>query len=422
MSGGRRIVVVGAGVIGVTTAQALLADGHEVTLLEARGSAAAGTSQANGGFLSAAFCAPWAVPGLPRQAMAALFDRQAPFRWRPDGSLDQLRWLRALIAQCDAAQFARHRRRMVRLALLSRVCLQGVLVQTGLEVAGRGSGVLQLFRRAPGESLIRQRLDELRGQGFDAHWCGPEQVQALEPGLRADAGVVGALQVRDDGCGDCAVFVQGLLGWCQARGLRVVLEAPVQALEVDAGGRRLRAVRARGQRWAADAFVFATGVDTPRLLRPHLAVPLLPVKGYSISVPVADGQGVRGAVIDDASKLAVTRLGAQLRLAGMADVVGHDLRVDAARCAQLVRQHEALFGPLPHERRLWAGLRPMTPDGTPIIGATPIEGLYLNTGHGTFGWTMACGSARLLVDLIAGRPAPLEPQAYALDPAARARD
>lgn len=421
-AGAHRVVVVGAGVIGVTTAHALLCDGHDVTLLEAAPAAGTGASHANGGFLSAAFCAPWAVPGLPKQVLTALFDREAPIRWRPDGSLAQLRWMGELLAQCNGPQFSRHRGHMVRLALFSRACLHAVAAQTAISFDLRETGVLQLFRHAPARQAMRQRLDELNAFGIEAQWCDPDQVRALEPGLGREVTLAGALHVREDASGDCQRFVQALLAWSQAQGLRVVAGTAVEALELAPGRRRLRAVRAASQRWEADAFVFCTGVDTARLLRPHLRLPVVPVKGYSVTVPIGDDAGVRCAVIDDASKLAVTRLGSRLRLAGMAELVGHDLSIDHDRCNQLVRQYEALYGPLPTQgRTLWAGLRPMTPDGPPLIGGTAIEGLYLNTGHGTYGWTLSCGSARLLADVMAGRPTALDAAAYAADGRTRGR-
>jgi D-amino-acid dehydrogenase len=417
----RKIVVIGAGVIGVTTAHVLRAEGHDVTLLEASPAAASGTSLANGGYLSAAFCAPWAMPGLPMQAWTALFNRQAPFRWRPDGSLSQLRWLRDLWAHCNAADFSTHRQRMVRLALLSRVCLQDVVAQTGVSFDFQSSGVLQIFRQAPPSQIVEKRLQELQAFGCDAHWYEPHLVRAMEPGLSHSVRIAGGLHVRDDASGDCERFVQGLLAWNQARGLLFESNVRVDSLELDARGERLCAVRSRSQRWQADAFVFATGVDTARLLRPYMRVPIVPVKGYSVTVSLAHRDGTQGAVIDDTSKLAIARLGQRVRLTGMAEVVGHDRYINNARCQQLVHHYASLYGPLPEEgRQLWAGLRPMTPDGTPIIGATPVQGLYLNAGHGTYGWTLACGSAQLLADVIAQRPCAVSPDAYALDPALRA--
>lgn len=414
----RRIIVVGAGVIGVTTAHALLADGHEVTLLEAAADAACGASHANGGFLSAAFCAPWAAPGLPRQTLAAMFNREAPFRWRPDGSLAQLRWMRELLSFCNAPAFSHNRRAMVQLALLSRACLAQTVAQTGARFDHSTTGVLHLFRDAiPPASTITARLEELTRYGIDAAWCTPEQVRALEPALSRTAPVAGALHVRDDMSGDCAHFVRGVLDWSRGHGLRVEVGTAVTSLELSRDGRRLSAVHTAAQRWEADAFVFATGVDTERLLRPFVHLPVLPVKGYSVTADVAADAGPRCAVIDDSTKLAVARLDSRIRLAGMAEIVGYDRRVDVRRCELLVRQYVALYGPLPTtERSLWAGLRPATPQGTPLIGATPIAGLFVNTGQGAYGWTLASGSARLLADLVAGRDTALDPASYAVAP------
>ena len=419
----RRIIVIGAGVIGVSTAHMLRMDGHEVRLLEASGEAANGTSHANGGYLSAAFCAPWAMPGLPREAFKALFDRQAPFRFRPDGSLAQLRWMRELLSNCDAKQFSKHHLRMVRLALMSRVQLNHVVAQTGLAFDLRDAGVLQLFWQAPKSGWVEQRLSGLRGLGFDAQWLAPHQVRSLEPALVCSEHIAGGLYVRDDASGDCARFTQDLLAWNIQRGLLFEAQTRIDALELDRSGQQLVAVRSGGNRWTADAFIFATGVDTSKLLHAHLRVPVIPVKGYTVTAPVVSTQSPQCAVIDDATKLAIARLGDQVRLAGMAEVVGHDRRINAVRCDQLVRHYEALYGSLPlHGRVQWTGLRPMTPDGMPIIGATSIQGLYLNTGHGTYGWTLACGSARLLADVIAQRPSELDPQNYALNAQLRNRN
>lgn len=296
-----------------------------------------------------------------------------------------------------------------------------MVAQTGVSFDFQSSGVLQIFRQSPPSQIVEKRLQELQAFGCDAHWCESNQVRAMEPGLSESVRIAGGLHVRNDASGDCERFVQGLLTWNQARGLHFESNASVESLELDAHGERLCAVRSKTQRWQADAFVFATGVDMARLLTPYIRVPIVPVKGYSVTVSPKQGEGVQGAVIDDTSKLAIARLGHRLRLAGMAEVVGHDRHIDTARCQQLVDHYASLYGPLPEEgRQLWAGLRPMTPDGTPIIGATPVQGLYLNAGHGTYGWTLACGSAQLLADVIAQRPSSLSSNAYALDPALRA--
>ena len=415
-----KVVVIGAGVIGVTTAHALLEEGYQVTLLEAAPEAAQGTSRANGGFLSAGFCAPWAMPGLPRQLLAALFSPQAPVRWRPDFSLHQMRWVRSLWAHCTAARFADHRKRLVRLALLSHKRLRQLVAHAGLPFDFQSAGVLLLMRRRPSDSAIQKRLQDWHALGIDACWCEPDQLRALEPGLSASLELAGGFYVQGDGSGDCERFTQGLLDWSLKRGLQFEPAARVDALELDKSGRRLHAVRSGSRRWDAQAFVMAAGVESVNLLRGVLDLPVLPVKGYSVTLELNTAAGAQRAVIDESSKLAVARLGQRIRLAGMAELVGHDLRVDRTRCQQLIDQYQALYGPVPpQEPRLWAGLRPMTADGTPLIGATPIEGLYLNTGHGTYGWTLACGSAQLLADALARRPSALDLHDYALEPSAR---
>jgi D-amino-acid dehydrogenase len=416
MSTRQVIVVVGAGVIGVTTAHALLDEGHEVVLLEAAPAAARGTSQANGGFVSAGFCAPWAMPGLQRQILSALVKRDAPIRWRPDGSWSQLRWLRDLFAHCKAPIFADHRQRMVRLALLSQAQLRKTLDRTALALDFQASGVLQILRQRPEQQMLDQRLEALQALGINACWYESDQVRALEPFLSPTVSLAGGLYVQDDVHGDCEQFVQGLLAWNIQRGLKFEPGVRIDALEIDRSAKHLRAVRCGTRRWDAQAFVFATGVQSTALFRPALKLPVVPVKGYSVTLTVETNQGATGAIIDEASKLAIARMGGRIRLAGGAELVGHDLKVDEQRCDQLIGQYEALYGPVSRSQAsFWSGLRPMTPDSTPIIGATPVRGLYLNVGHGTYGWTLACGSAQLLADSLAGRPAALDLADYTLD-------
>ncbi len=416
----RKVVVVGAGIIGVTTAHALLDEGHEVVLIEAAAAAAQGTSQANGGFVSAGFCAPWAMPGLQRQILSALVTRDAPIRWRPDGSWSQLRWLRDLLAHCTPRHFADHRSRMVRLALLSRVQLHKILDRTGLRFDFQSSGVLQIVRHRPEQRLIDDRLQALQALGVEACWLEADQVRTLEPFLSPTVSLAGGLYVKDDAHGDCEQFVQGLLAWNIRRGLKFEPGMRIDALELDRSAGQLKAVRSGPRRWDAQAFVLATGVESTALLRPILKLPVVPVKGYSVTLDVAPRAGAAAAVIDEASKLAIARLGHRVRLAGSAELVGHDREVDTERCEQLIGQYETLYGPVSRANaRFWSGLRPMTPDSTPILGATPVRGLYLNVGHGTYGWTLACGSAQLLADSLAGRPAALDLADYALDRSTR---
>lgn len=353
-----------------------------------------------------------------------MLDRLAPFRWRPDGRLGQLRWMRQLASRCNSEHFARARDRLVRLGLFSRACLHKVVADTGVGFDFLEAGVLLLLRQSQSSEVLDARLTQLQGLGFRARWLDADQVRALEPALSDSTQLAGAILVEDDACGDCERFVQGLLNWNVARGMSFEPDTRIDGLELDESSGRLRAVRAGGRHWSADAFVFCTGVDTARLLRSHLSIPVEPVKGYSVTATLEPQHGPRRAIIDDSSKLAVSRLGDRVRLAGMAELVGYDPTVNRSRCAQLVSQYEALYARLPETgRSLWSGLRPMTPDGVPIVGSTSIEGLYLNTGHGAYGWTLACGSAQLLADVLARRSTSfepgLDPGAYCLDPRVR---
>jgi D-amino-acid dehydrogenase len=410
------ILVIGAGVTGAATACAPRRQGHEVTVIEREAQAAQATSLANGGFLSAAHCAPWAAPGVPALAARSLFQADAPVGFKPDFSLRQLRWLWAMLRQCNAGSFARNRERMVRLGQYSRKCLDEVQQHTGVRCERRDAGSLLIFREADRATAAQGHERVLQGMGFDARWLGRDEVLALEPALSAaSAPIASAIHVSDDASGDCELFTRHLMDWNEAQGVRFVRSQAVSRIEV-AGG-RIQCLYAGEQRHAADAYVFAAGCATGPLLRRFFNVPVYPVKGYSFTVPVArEDAAPRRAVLDDGSKLAIARFDGRIRVAGVAEVAGDGLSISQRRCAQLVDAFAQLYPQAADtaQARFWCGLRPMTPDGTPIIGATPIANLYLNTGQGTYGWTMACGSAALLADLISGRKPALDAASYAL--------
>ena len=414
------IIVIGAGVIGATSAYALRRRGHDVTVIEQQPQAAQGTSQANGGFLSAAHCAPWAAPGVPRMAAKSLLDRDAPFGWKPGSlSLSQVKWLRAMLAQCTSEKFALNRQRMVRLGIYSRACLQELEQFTGVTSERRDTGSLLVMRQSAQASAGQRHAEGLRAMGFDARWLEREATLALEPGLsHAKVPVAGGIFVSDDASGDCELFTQRLMQWNEAQGVQFLRAATVAPLQVEHGaqGTRLQAIWVDGRKLQADAYVVAAGCATPALLRTLMPVPVYPVKGYSLTVPVLDeARAPLRAVLDDGSKLAIARFDQRIRVAGVAEVAGFDLSLSPHRCQQLIEGLENLYPGAAKMAQVehWAGLRPMTPDGTPIVGATPLKNLYLNTGHGTYGWTMASGSASLLADLITDQAAALPAGHYA---------
>lgn len=413
------IIVIGAGVIGATSAYALRRRGHDVTVIEQQTQAAQGTSQANGGFLSAAHCAPWAAPGVPRMAIKSLFDRNAPFGWKPTVSLGQMKWLRAMLAQCSGEKFALNRQRMVRLGIYSRACLQELEQFTHIRSERRDTGSLVVMRHSAQTSAGQRHAEGLRAMGFDAQWLERDATLALEPGLNhAKVPVAGGIFVSDDASGDCELFTQRLMEWNEAQGVQFLRAATVAPLQIEhsAPGSSLQAIWIDGRKLQADAYVLATGCATPALLRPLMPVPVYPVKGYSLTVPVLDdARAPQRAVLDDGSKLAIARFDQRIRVAGVAEVAGFDLSLTPHRCQHLVDGLESLYPGASQLAQVeyWAGLRPMTPDGTPIISATPLKNLYLNTGHGTYGWTMASGSASLLADLISSNATTLTPGNYA---------
>ncbi|MCL2470184.1 MAG: D-amino acid dehydrogenase [Propionibacteriaceae bacterium] len=410
------ILVIGAGVIGVTTACELKRQGHEVTVIERRDQAAGGASHANGCFLSAAHSNPWGEAGLPTMAIRSFFQSDSPIGFKLNFSASQISWLWGMLRQCSTKQYVRNRDRMVPLSRYSRQRLDDIEQYTGVRQYGRrDAGSLVLFRDPAKVEGASHHAQALHDMGFDAQWLSPDEVRELEPGLKEAKGpLAGGLLVRDDSSGDCQVFTSDLMRWNQEQGVRFVQSQAITRVEV-AGG-RVQAVCAGDQRFTADAYVFATGSETGRLLNKLFRVPVYPVKGYSFTAPLANlDVAPRRAVLDDGSKLAIARFDDHIRVAGVAEV-SDDLTIQRRRTKQIMDIYSQWYPRAADltQAKFWTGLRPMTPDGTPIIGTTPIANLYLNTGQGTYGWTMAAGSASLLADIVSGRKPALNPANYAL--------
>jgi D-amino-acid dehydrogenase len=401
-----KIVVLGAGVIGVTSAWYLARMGHEVTVIDRQPAPAMETSFANAGEISPGYASPWAAPGVPLKALKWMFQAHAPLIIQPRMDWAKLSWMARMLMNCTASAYAVNKSRMVRLAEYSRDCLIALRGETGISYDERTLGTLQLFRSEKQVAAAEKDIAVLKADGVPFEVLDADGCVAAEPGLAAARDqIAGGLRLPGDETGDCFTFTQALSRMAEALGVSFRYGSGIQALEAEAG--RIVAVRTAGSRITADAFVVALGSYSPMLVAPlGLRLPVYPVKGYSITVPVVDASRAPvSTVMDETYKVAITRLGDRIRVGGMAELAGFDLSLSPRRQATLTQSVEGLFGGAGDLSRasFWCGLRPMTPDGTPIVGRTPIANLFLNTGHGTLGWTMAAGSGRVLADIVSGQ-------------------
>ncbi|MCQ8242021.1 D-amino acid dehydrogenase [Rhizosaccharibacter radicis] len=405
-----RVVILGAGVIGVTSAWYLARLGHEVEVIDRQPGAAMETSFANAGQVSPGYSTPWAAPGLPRKVAGWMMRKHSPLVIRPRLDPTMLRWMTQLLRNCTPEAYDLNKSRMLRLAEYSRDCLGDLRHETGLRYDDRQGGLIQLFRTDAQLEHAAEDMRILAESGVPHELLDVDGVLRHEPGLRgARDRLKGGLRLPGDESGDAHLFTRRLAELAEAQGVRFRYDTSVAAF--DAKGDRVLAVHCNGPEGAArieaDAFVAAAGSWTPIMLRPlGIELPVYPVKGYSLTVPLTDeSRAPRSTVNDESYKVAMTRLGDRIRIGGTAELAGYDLRLRPARRETLALSFGELFGGGDLSRAsYWTGLRPNTPDGTPIVGHSGRYGnLWLNTGHGTLGWTMACGSGRLLADLLSNR-------------------
>ncbi|MDQ0512177.1 D-amino acid dehydrogenase [Ancylobacter amanitiformis] len=412
-----KVVILGAGVIGVTSAYYLAKAGHEVTVLERQPGPALETSFANAGEVSPGYSSPWAAPGIPQKALKWLFMKHAPLILQPRADLATWRWMLAMLANCTAARYAVNKGRMVRIAEYSRDCLIALRAETGIAYDERMQGTLEVFRTQRQLDNIGKDIEVLKKDGVPFEVLDRAGCVAAEPGLAGSAQkIVGGLRLPGDETGDCFLFTQALSKL--AEGLGVTFRYGVDIRRITHSAGRVLAVETATGEVRGDAYVAALGSYAPALLAPlGLRLPIYPVKGYSITVPIVDeARAPVSTVMDEAHKVAITRLGDRIRVGGMAEIAGFNFDLPPARRATLEHSVEDLFGGAGDQSRatFWTGLRPMTPDGTPIIGATRYPNLFLNGGHGTLGWTMSCGSGRLLADLVSGAKPDIDSAEFAL--------
>jgi len=417
----KRIVVLGGGIIGISTAWYLAEEGHEVTVVDRQPDAALETSFANGAQISVSFCEPWANAGAPLKVAKWLLKDDAPLLFRP--RLDPYQWIwgAKFLTQCTDAAFARNVKQLVALGAYSHESLKGLVERTGIQYNRLERGILHFFSSAADFDSGAQAAELMRQVGVDRRVLNRDEVLKVEPALAAfGPNIHGGTFTPSDESGDARVFTQELARKCAERGVQFLWEHDVLGFE-QAGG-QISGVQLGSQQsgrrfvQTADQFVAAMGSFTAPLLRPlGLRLDIYPAKGYSATLNLKRPQDASVvSLLDDTRKIAISRLGNQIRIAGTAEMAGYDNRLDTAtaqvRCAALVKRYEELFPGVADtsEPNYWSGLRPSTPTNIPYIGRSKIANLWLNAGHGTLGWTHGAGSGRALAELISGRQPQLD--------------
>ncbi len=406
-----RVLIIGGGVIGVTTAYYLAKAGHEVELVERRDGPGLETSYANAGQISPGYASPWAAPDVPAKVVKWLLMTHGPLVIRPRPDPAMWDWLFRMLRNCTALRYAKNKARMTPLAEYSRDCLRSLAADCGIEFDTGRRGTLQLFRTQQQIDTINHDVEILRHFNVKFEVLDRNGCIGAEPGLAdTKANFVGGLRLPDDDTGDCNLFTTALAEHAAALGARFSYSTVF--FEFASDGRMVTGAHTSRGFLSADAYVVALGSYSPNAVRElGLDLPVYPVKGYSLTMPVNDATSAPiSTIMDETYKTAITRLGDRIRVGGTAELAGFDLQLRQSRRDALERSFLDLFprGGKPEKASFWCGLRPMTPDGPPIIGETPIQRLYLNTGHGTLGWTMACGSARIIADLIEGKPSEID--------------
>ena len=401
-----KVIVLGAGVVGVTGAWYLAEAGHDVTVVERNAAAALETSFANGGQISAGHAEPWAKPEMVPRILRWLGREDAPLLFRPRADWAQWAWGLRFLRECLPGRFERHCRTLAGIAAYSKSCLTSLREKTGIENDHLERGILHFATREEDFDALARHAESVRAFGVQREVMSAAECRALEPALAlSEDPVAGGVYSRGDESGDACRFTQELARLCAQRGVQFLYEKNILSLK---DGIALD----DGQVLRADAYVVSLGSYSPLLLRPlGIRVPVYPMKGYSITLPLGPAEANAAPTVsltDEGHKIVISRLGNRLRAAGTAELAGYDASVNIVRCAAITRRIRELFpglGSITTMER-WAGLRPATPNNVPVIGRR--KNIFLNTGHGTLGWTLACGSGRLVADLVSGRKPEVE--------------
>jgi len=401
------VLVMGAGVVGVTSAWYLAKAGHEVTVIDRQVDVALETSYANAGQISPGYSTPWAAPGVPLKAIKWMMQDLAPLMINgKELDLQTLGWMGKMLANCNEKSYRRNKERMLRVSEYSRDCLKALRQEIGIEYDNRDRGLTQLFRSEKQVETSRQDMAILDECGVPYQALSVEQLVEYEPALaHVREKLVGGLRLPGDETGDCFQFTNKLAAQCRKLGVKFVMKTEILGVNVE-GGRVADVSTSRGK-MRADHYLVALGCySTPLLASIGIRAPVYPIKGYSLTLPIVDAdRAPTSTVMDETYKVAVTRLGDRIRVGGTAEIASYNKELAEKRR----RNVEFVVGDLfpgagdSEHAEFWTGLRPMTPDGTPILGETSLPNLFLNTGHGTLGWTMSVGSAKYVADVISER-------------------
>lgn len=406
MTNATRVVVLGGGIVGVTSAFFLARSGYRVTLIELQSGPGLETSFANGGLVTPSMSDPWAAPGIPGLLLKWLGREGSPFLVRLGAIPGLMSWGLKFLGQCNAESWRKNTETTLRLCTYSHQCLKDLVRETGVNYDANQSGTLHLFRDELSMAKTRQSAELVGSLGVRSRILNAAGCAELEPSLASQLDrISGGIHYPGDEAGDAHKFTQNLARICESIGVTFRFGETVESVETRSGA--VSAAITDAGRVPADVCLVALGNASASLLRLlGIDLPIYPVKGYSVTYPI-DGWNGAPVVpfVDDARKIGIVRIGDRVRVAGTAEFTGHDKTLNRKRIDNLERYFLDLFPDYPDRSKGqgWTGLRPTTPDGIPYLGETPIPGLYLNTGHGHLGWTMSCGSAKAVCDVITGR-------------------
>ena len=400
-----KVLILGGGVIGTTSAYFLAKQGHDVTVVERQAGVALETSHANAGQASYAYSSPWAAPGVPLKAIKWLLSKHSPLAINPNIDSETIKFAYRMLKNCNHKSYSINKSRMLRISNYSKDCLAEIERDTSIQYEQRKKGFIQILRTHKQVLETRKDIAVLEQYGTKYKVLDADGCLSAEPGLKhVKEKISGGLQFEGDATGNCYKFTNELQKKCIELGVRFEFKVTIDSLKLE--NQKIVAVKTNKGELSADKYIVALGSYSAQLLRPiGIDIPVYPVKGYSITVPVlGDEDAPQSTVMDETYKVAITRLGTNVRAAGTAELTGHNLSLREKSRATIRHSVQSLF---PYaadmsEDQFWTGLRPMTPDGTPVIGRTPVLNLFLNTGHGTLGWTMSPGSGKLIADIVSG--------------------